>query len=133
MKEFDAYHACCNANYQWLWRLLPSQYETGDSFLWQLKHGTLSIYVVEKKAYTDNLVYQQDLFQNLPWLKNFTLYLKRYHDSRSSEVVGFQNNQGIRCRLTHVQSIPHKHSHEKWQMNRLLYETLALCFSLRSK
>lgn len=131
MKELDTYYACCHANYQWLWRLLPAKCQPGDVFFWSLKHGTLSIYIEENNPYSDNLIVKQQLFENLSWLKSFTLYLRHYHDARTSEVIAYQNIEGIKCRFSYSKT--ERHSQEKWQMNRLLYETLALCFSLRKQ
>lgn len=127
--NFNAYMACCSANYQRMRQLLPVQYNIGDVFQWDL--GTVGLFEVileTKQTYTD--VYRvafQSSSKNR-WLANFVVQLKLYHDASLAEVTAYLTPEGKMQLFS--EPAPNKLPYwEKWQMNHLICDALQCCLS----
>lgn len=124
--DFNAYMACCSANYQRLRKMLNRQIIVGEYITWPVgKMGKLSIHLAQKHPFTElyRIKYQDG--HPLEWLMNFDMELRLYHDAQLAEVIGYQDTAG-KMQYFSESSIPYQFAYwEKWQMNHLLADALS--------
>ena len=93
--DFNAYMACCTANYQRMNKLLPPKYPIGESLVWGMGNmGQLQIQLMNKQSHTDTLSIEYQNNQLSQWLANFEVQLKLYHDACLAEVIALRDSKG---------------------------------------
>ena len=126
--DFNAYMACCTANYQRMHKLLPSSHPIGECLTWAMgKMGQLQIQLINKQSHTDtlNIEYRNNQFSQ--WLADFEVQVKLYHDAALAEVTALKDSKGNMQFFSHPKIHKQYPYWEKWQMNHLLCDVLGFC------
>ena len=124
--DFNAHIACCSANYQRLHKLLPRVCHPNDSFWWEMgTSGTLQIQLLQRKNYTDTFYLKYQNLLSSPWLADFEIQVKLYHDAQLAEVFAFKDHNGEFQFFSQPSATKLFPYWEKWQMNHLLCDVLS--------
>jgi len=131
--DLNAHMAECDANYMRLMKLMPNLFDIDHQVLHLIvaeQKMSLHFRVLERSPYTTLVqLIQQSGFNGLHFdLPSPQLSIRMYHDTRSAEVVEFQNEERFRP----VYAYPNQRMRqrdEKVQVNRFLSEYLSACLT----
>ncbi|MGD9591798.1 MAG: DUF1249 domain-containing protein [Candidatus Berkiella sp.] len=126
--DFNTYMDCCSANYQRLLKILPKLYTKGAYISREIGNaGLLCIEMVQSHAHTETFNVQFSNAQLLAWLANFDIQINIYHDACLLEVTAIRDSQGKLQFFGNPATAKILPYWEKWQMNQLFGDILALC------
>jgi uncharacterized protein YqiB (DUF1249 family) len=129
--DFNAYMACCTANYQRMHKLLPPHCPIGESLSWAIgKQGQLHVQLIQQQTHTDilNIKFQNGLSSK--WLVDFEARVTLYHDARLAEVIALKDSQGVMQYFANPSSRKQFPYWEKWEMNHLFCDILSNCIKI---
>ena len=128
--SLQIHHARCEVNFLHLQRLLPGfpcgQMTCIDATLGSRHTQRISLCVTERNPYTAQLVLRQE--QPLWGERGIELHVRAYLDVCMAEVVGSPPTTRLLARYPYPNPRMLARD-EKWQLNQLLGEWLAFCFS----
>lgn len=134
IQGYERYFWECNQNYHLMSKLLPLVFEVGAHLSWGgPQSGKLNGYVLQRHAFTDIFCLQASLISHLPWLKNYVIELRLYHDVTSAEITGFQDRSERLADWREVDFKPCIDLNQKWQLNLFLFETLKYFTNQKAK
>ncbi len=131
--DFNTYMDCCGANYQRILKILPKQYTTGTHISREIgTAGDLQIEMVQAHAHTETFNVKFNNAQLHAWLANFDIQINIYHDASLLEVTAIRNNEGKLQFFGNPATAKIMPYWEKWQMNQLFGDILALCLKQKA-
>ncbi len=131
--DFNTYMDCCSANYQRMVKILPKQYTQGTYISREMGNaGELLIELVQAHAHTETFNVQFNNAHLNAFLANIDIQVNIYHDASLLEVTAVRDNQGKLQFFGNPQTAKTMPYWEKWQMNQLFGDILALCLKQKA-